>query len=309
MTIKEAAERLLEQDDFLILTHQRPDGDTIGSGAGLCYALRKAGKNAFLYNNPQFSDSYDWAAEPYIEAEGYKPKYVIAVDLADAKLFPKGFEGEVDLCIDHHLSNTFYAKETLLMDRSSCGEVVLELSKELCELDSVLADLLYIAVSTDTGCFVYGNTNADTHRAAALLFDAGAKTQFLNKLLFRTSSRARLALEGMIFSSLRYHHEDKTVVSIVTKKMLEEAGAEEKDCQDIASLPGRVEGAHTSIVIKEGDKGFCKVSLRTNGIVNASNICALFGGGGHAMAAGCSIKKSCLEAEAMLIEAIGKEYE
>lgn len=308
MTTKEAAVRLREHDDFLILTHQRPDGDTIGSGAALCYCLRKAGKNAFLYNNPQFSDSYDWAAEPYIQPEDFEPKYVVAVDLADKDLFPKGFEGEVHLCIDHHMSNTFYAKETLLLDRSSCGEVVLELCGELCGLDAVLADLLYIAVSTDTGCFVYGNTNAATHRAAAELISAGARSQYLNKLLFRTSSRARLALEGLVFSSLRYHHEEKTVVAIITKKMMKKAGAGEKDCQDIASLPGRVEGAYTSIVIKESDKGFCKISLRTNGLVNASKVCALFGGGGHAMAAGCTIEKSCLEAEAMLVDAIGKEY-
>lgn len=310
VTIAETVQRLRENDDFLIVTHIRPDGDTIGSGSALCYALQKSGKRAYLYNNPQFEDSYDWVAQPYLAPDDFSPKFIIAVDLADVGLFPKGFEGTVDLCIDHHPSNTFYADETLLLDnKSSCGEVVMELAKQLCELDRTIADLLYIAVSTDTGCFVYGNTNGDTHRAAAELCDAGAANTYLNKLLFRTSSKARLALEALVFSSLRYYHGGKTVIAIITKEMLEKAGATEKDCEDIASLPGRVEGAFSSAVIKEVDATNCKISLRTNGVVNATKVCAAFGGGGHAMASGCGMEIGCLEAAEALANAIEKEYQ
>ncbi len=310
LTISETIQRLRENDDFLVLTHIRPDGDTIGSGSALCYALRKAGKTAYLYNNPQFEDSYDWIAKPYLAPEGFEPKFIVAVDLADTGLFPKGFEGAVDLCIDHHPSNSFYAKETLVMDKkASCGEIIMELAKELSGLDPTVADLLYVAVSTDTGCFVYGNTTGETLCAAAELCDAGASNTYYNKLLFRTSSRARLALEGLVFSSLRYYHDGKTVIAIVTKEMLEKAGATEKDCQDIASLPGRVEGAFSSAVIKEVDETHCKISLRTNGIVNATKVCSAFGGGGHAMASGCAMDKGCVEAAQALADEIEKEYQ
>ena len=309
LTVSETVQRLKNNDEFLVVTHIRPDGDTIGSGSALCHSLRMAGKTAYLYNNPQFEDSYDWLAKPYIAPEGFAPRYTIAVDLADPGLFPKGFEGEVDLCIDHHVSNTFYAKETLLMEKkASCGEVVLQLAKELSGLDPTLADLLYVAVSTDSGCFVYGNTTGETLRAAAELCDAGASNTYYNKLLFRTSSKARLTLEGLIFTSLRYYHDGKTVIAVITKEMLQKAGAGERDCQDIASLPGRVEGAFTSAVIKEVDATHSKVSLRTNGVVNASKVCGVFGGGGHLMASGCSMEAGCIEAAQILADEIEKEY-
>lgn len=309
MTISETVELLRDKDNFLVVTHVRPDGDTIGSSSALCYALRKIGKTAYLFNNPQFEDSYLWIAEPFIAPEGFTPSFTVTVDLADEHLFPKGFEGSVDLCIDHHPSNTFYATNTLLWaDKASCGEVVMEIVKELCGLDSAVADFLYVAVSTDTGCFVYGNTTGDTLRAASELCYAGARNTFLNKLLFRTSSKARLSLEALIFSSLRYYHDGKTVVAIVTKEMLEKAGATELDCQDIAALPGRAEGAFTSAMIKEIDENHCKVSLRTNGVVDANKVCANFGGGGHKMASGCAIDKGCADAAELLAEIIAVEY-
>ena len=309
MTISEVVEILRENDNFIIITHIRPDGDTIGSSSALCYALRKIGKTAYLYNNPQFEDSYPWIVEPYIAPEGFAPNYTVSIDMADEHLFPQGFKGNVDLCIDHHPSNTFYAKNTLVWaDKASCGEAVMEVVKELCGLDAVVADLLYVAVSTDTGCFVYGNTTGDTLRAASELCYAGARNSYLNKLLFRTSSKARLALEALVFGSLRYYHDGKTVISVVTKEMLDKAGAKEQDCQDIAALPGRAEGAFTSAMIKEIDENHCKVSLRSNGIVDANKVCANFGGGGHKMASGCSIDKNCLEAAELLADIIAAEY-
>ncbi len=130
----------------------------------------------------------------------------------------------------------------------------------------------------------------------------------MNKLLFRTSSKARLTLEALIFSSLRYYHDGKTVVAIVTKEMLEKAGATELDCQDIAALPGRAEGAFTSAMIKEIDENHCKVSLRSNGVVDANKVCANFGGGGHKMASGCAIDKGCADAAELLADIIAVEY-
>ncbi len=307
MTVAESVKWLKENDNFLILTHVRPDGDTIGSACALCYALRKIGKKAGVFNNPQFSDAYPWITAPYIAPENFEYEHVIACDMADSKMFPKGFEGEVELCYDHHPSNTLYAKNTIIWsEKASCGELIMEVVKKLYRLDQIVADLLYVAVSTDTGCFVYGNTTGDTHRAAAELCDAGAANTYLNKILFRTSSKERLLLEGLVFSSLRFYHEGRTVFAVVTREMMRKAGATEKDCSDLASLAGRVEGANTSITVKETEEGFSKVSVRTNGMVNANEVCRMFGGGGHAMAAGCSIEKSVDEAVELLADAVIK---
>lgn len=308
MTVSKAAEILREHDNFIIVTHMRPDGDTMGSAAALCHGLNLIGKTAWVFPNPQFKDSNPWITEPYLAPEDYKWDYVIAVDTAHKKLLSRGFDGDVDFCVDHHPSHANYAGETLLeSDRAACGEIVMKLVKELCgTIDKIAADLLYIAISTDTGCFVYGNTTAETLKAGAELCECGASNTALNKILFRTSSRARIKLEALILSSFRYFHEGKTVFAVVTNDMLKEAGATENDCSDIAALPGRVEGACVSAVIRENENGSCKISLRTNGAVNANEVCARFGGGGHAMAAGCYIEKPVDDAVRLLSEAVGE---
>lgn len=311
MTINEAAELLRAQDHILLLTHVRPDGDTMGSAAALCYSLRLAGKTAYLYNNPQFADNFPWITEPYLAPPDFIPSFIVAVDLADKSLFPNGFDdGEIGFCVDHHPSNTGYAKQTLVWPKkASCGEVVMKLCKALSgRLDPTLADLLYIAVSTDTGCFVYGNTTGETLAAGAELCRAGARNTVLNKILFRTSTKARIRLEALLLSNFRYYHDGKVVISVVSKEILEKAGAAEKDCTDIAALPGRVEGSLASAVIKEIDPAHCKISLRTTGLVDANKVCACFGGGGHKMASGCMMDKNCFEAADILAKVIGEQF-
>ena len=164
------------QDNILVLSHIRPDGDTLGSGAALCSALRRAGKTAYIYENPEITDRYLPYVRPWFAPSGFVPDYTVAVDIAEPGLFPLGYAGTVRLCIDHHPSNARYAADLLLRDKkSACGEIVLELIKLLHGApDRAEATLLYIAISTDTGCFQYSNTNSDTLRAAAETLDAGA---------------------------------------------------------------------------------------------------------------------------------------
>lgn len=311
MSLEKYAALLRGNDDILILTHKRPDGDTLGSAAALCSALRRLGKTAHLYKNPQITENYMRYVSDYIEPEGFKPRYTVAVDLADIGLFPENFEGEVQLCFDHHPSNSGYADETLVWsDKASCGELILELIKTLCgNVTETEASLLYIAVSTDTGCFVYGNTTAETHITAAELIGLGADYRELNRELFRMSSAARLKLEGYIFAGLHSYRDNKINIATVTLDMMESAGATENDCDDLAALAGRVRGSRVSVTIRELEKGKkCKVSVRTGLEVNASELCAMFGGGGHIMAAGCTMDCSVEEAERLLLEAIDKQW-
>ena len=201
MNYRECAEWLSNHDNILLLTHIRPDGDTLGSASALCSALRRCGKKAALYKNPDITPKYMKYIEQYVDAN-FAYDCVVAVDVAEKHMFPMGFTGEADACIDHHPTNSHYATELLLHpEKASCGEAVLEVIKELCgNVTPEEASLLYMAVSTDCGCFRYANVTAETFAAASELASYGASVQALNFDLFRQVSRARIVLEGEICS-------------------------------------------------------------------------------------------------------------
>lgn len=310
MNHAECAAWLRERDGFLLLTHRNPDGDTLGSAAALCSALRRCGKEAFLYPNPEIREKLRPVILPFFAPEGFAPRHVLAVDVAAERMFPAGFEGPVELCIDHHPSNTRYAGELLLdPDRAACGEAVLEVIRHLCgEPAPEEADLLYIALSTDCGCFQYANTDARAFRDAADLIEAGADIRKWNQLLFRKASPGRIKLEGLIYGSMSFHHEGKVVVALVTDEMLRQAGATEDDCDDLAGLAGRVEGGEVSITIRDWPGGASKVSVRSGESFDSCALCARFGGGGHRMASGCNLPVPPEKARELLLAAIDEVW-
>ncbi len=291
--IRECADWLLEHDNYLILSHKRPDGDTLGSGGALCAALRRLGKTAYCHANEEITENYMEYAQPYFAPEGYKADFVIAADTADEKLLPRSCRDmKVDLCVDHHISNTGYAD--LVCNKpelSACGEVVLKIIREMSDaISAEEANLLYVAITTDTGCFQYMNTTADTFTAAGDLVRYGADSARLNKKLFRSSSRARLALEARMLTNLKYYREGRLVVSVISMKDMDETGATENDCDDISGVTSRVESCLLSVTLKELAPDLCKLSLRSAPPVDSGAICTMLGGGGHKLAAGCTIR-------------------
>lgn len=309
ISVKQCAEFLGAHDSYHIITHCRPDGDTLGSAGALCLMLRRMGKTAYLMENGEITKKYLQFVGDLFAPAGFEAQTLVAVDLAAESMFPIGFEGGVvHLCIDHHGSNSLYALETLLKpERAACGEIILELQKELgCGMDERVASLLYIAISTDTGCFQYMNTTAETHRAAADVIEAGADYGRLSKMLFRTMSIGRMKLEGMIYNSMRQFKDGQISVAIITLDMMERSGIDESDCDDLAAIAGRMEGSSCSATIREVNSSRCKISLRSGRSVNASDVCAIFGGGGHPMAAGCAMDCSATEACDKLVEAVIK---
>jgi len=303
---KEAAAWLWERDDFLILTHRRPDGDTLGSAAGLCQALWELGKDAYVLENPETTARYQAMIAPYIAPSDFLPQVVLTVDTADAEILQKNagpYLDRIDLAIDHHGSHRNYAAHLCLnADRASCGEVVYDILRALgSEISAEVATPLYVALSTDTGCFVYANTTANTLETAGALIRAGADYRRVNKQLFRTKSRARIALDGVMFSSLRYYGGDEIAVLILTLATMEQCGVTEDDLDDVATIPNMVEGVRIGIVVRELPTGGSKVSVRTAPTADANAICQAFGGGGHPMAAGCVVDASPEETAAKLV--------
>ena len=308
LTSKQTADWLRLHDDFLILTHRRPDGDSLGSAAGLCLALHAAGKRAYLLENPETTDRYAEYMIPYLAPAEFVPQKVIAVDTADAKILQLNaaeYAGRVDLAIDHHTSNTGYAAHTCLnVAAAACGEVAYDVIMDLNgRIEAAAATALYVALATDTGCFSYANVTAGTLAVAAALVQAGANHLRVNKILFRTKTRARIALDGILYSGLKFYSAGRIAVAVLTQEIIENTGIAEDDLDDVAAIPGQVAGVMVGIVIREFARSSCKVSVRTVSEVNANEICRKFGGGGHPMAAGCVVDMGPEETVAALVQA------
>ena len=309
MTYTEAAELLRRQDNILILTHRRPDGDTIGCGVGLCAALRELGKTAWLLANADASSLFTPYLEGYLAPEVFSPAFVVSVDMAGRGLFPENarcwLERGVDLAIDHHPSNEGFGRENCVdPGRAACGELIYDIIRQWGPVSPAAALPLYLAVSTDTGCFVYSNTTADTHRVAAALMDTGIDYRSVNKRQFRTKSFKRLRLEAMITEDMALFDSGAIAIAAVTLDMMKALNIHEEDIEDIAAFAGQIEGVETAVTIRELRSGECKLSVRTSAGLNASAVCALLGGGGHAAAAGCSVMGTVADAKAAILDAI-----
>ena len=307
LTITETAAWLSTRDNFLIITHRRPDGDTLGCAGALAQSLREQGKTACVLFNPEATPRYVQFVEDYWAPEGFKPEHSITIDTATEDQFPVNgdeYIGAVTLCIDHHPSNTLYAEYSYLdSSAASCGEIIYEIAIAMAGcISEKTAGSLYAALSTDTGCFAFANTTANTLRVAALLIEAGAPHRELNKQLFRTRTIGRIKIEGMIFSSLEFYFDGAVAIASISRSMIDAAGADEDDLDDIASIPGSVVNVKAGITIRElTAENDCKVSVRTGASVNADMVCAHFGGGGHPMAAGFSLNKTIAEIKEELL--------
>lgn len=311
MTLTECAGFLLRNDRYLVLTHRRPDGDALGSAAALCLCLQTMGKTCLMLENPETTDRYLTITKEFHAPADYRPDTVVSVDLAEEGILQMNggpWAGGVDLSIDHHPSNSGYAKERLLdPEAAACGEILYALFKELGVMNARLAELLYIAVTTDTGCFRYKNTTPNTLRVGAALLEAGAPID-LNRTLFMKKRRSRLELEGRIIESLEYFEDGEACIGTVRLADLSECGTTEADMEDIASVSGQVEGVELSITLRETASDRWKVSVRTGRYANANAVCSEFGGGGHGMAAGCTLEGPEDEVRRRLKDAVRKHW-
>lgn len=312
MTAKEAAAWLREHDNFLLLTHVRPDGDTIGSAAALCLALRDMGKDAYLLQNDGITATYAPYAAGLWAAADFVPQTVVSVDIAALSLFIKAaqpYRERVDLAIDHHASQEFFAANTCLRaECAACGELVYDIIRELTEITPAIALPLYVAISTDCGGFQYGNTTAETHRIAAALMEL-VDVRAVNKALFRTKSFVRLRMESRMVEEMTLHFNNRVVVMAIPLALRREMNATEADIEELSQLAALVEGTDCGVTLRELREGVTKVSVRTTANVDAGAVCALLGGGGHRGAAGATVEKPLGETKEAVLQAIAEVLE
>ena len=308
--LKRAASLLLESDNIVILTHQNPDGDTLGSAFALYYTLTALGKTVRVENEKAIPKKYAFLHEGYVHKQ-FEEECVVAVDIASTSLFGKGMEkyyDRVDLCIDHHKSNTHYAKQTLLnCDVAAACEIVYDVIIEMTGKISDEALLcVYTGISTDCGCFKYSNTTSKSHSIAALSLERGIDIYKVNQAMFESKSRAQLDVEKAALAGLTFYYGGKCAVIVITHDLLLKTGAEESDLDALPAMTRQIQGVEVGVVIKEREKGEFKVSMRTGRHPDASVICSQFGGGGHAGAAGCTLYGEADEVKEKVIETIGR---
>ncbi|MDD6488626.1 MAG: bifunctional oligoribonuclease/PAP phosphatase NrnA [Clostridia bacterium] len=313
ITLNEAAEILLSQDNILILTHKSPDGDTIGSGYALCMGLRQLGKKANVVCSDEFSKKYNYIVDN-APSQDFDVKFIVSTDVADTQLLGDKlsvYADKINLCIDHHGSNTDFAEKSYVEPTAAATAQIIKKLLELMNvrIDKNIANAVFTGVCTDTGCFRYTNVTAETHRIAADMIECGADSGTINRIMFDTKSRARIEVERMVLDTMEFFADGQGALVCLTQKMLEDTGATDGDTEGIAAIPRQIEGVKVGITMREKENGIYKFSVRTSDDIDASAICANFGGGGHRAAAGCVIDGGYENAKNKMIQAATAETE
>ena len=304
---KECLKLLTEHDEFLVLSHEHPDGDTLGCAFALCEALKLMGKKRAFLCADEITKDFSFMSDSF-ENQSVENPFVICVDVADVNLLgslAETYKDKVDLCIDHHMSNTFFAKNTYLIDKAAACEIIYDIVCSLpVEVNRYIRNCVYTGISTDTGCFRYQNTTASTFAVAAEISEKGIDSHLINKLMFETKSKSFLELEMLARQTLEYHFEGKCAIITITQKMYKQSGSTEHECYPITALPRQIEGVLVGAVIKEKEDGFYSISVRTQEGIDASEICNRLGGGGHKGAAGCRPDCGYEDAKKQLLQSV-----
>ena len=309
LTRAEAAGFLLAHDNFTILTHRRPDGDTIGSAAALCLGLRKLGKTAHVLENTEVTERFSWLLEGLTKQEAAQKDTVVSVDVASPGMLPKAFEiykDRVQLRIDHHASATSFTEEELVDGGSaSCAELVCDLLTILgIPMDKQIAEAVYVGMSTDTGCFRFANTTAHSFTVAAVCAQAGAEIYRLNQMLFETVTLTKLKMQSFIVENTKLLRDGRFAICPIPRAVEEAIGVTEDDMDNISSFPRTISGVEMAATLRQTKDGDTKISVRAVPGLDAAAVCAKFGGGGHKGAAGGSTHLGLEEAAKAVEEAM-----
>ena len=306
LTRSECAQFLQEHDNYLILSHRRPDGDTTGSSAALCLGLRQLGKTAHILENKEVSQRFAWLHEGLTKSAPEGSETIVSTDVASPSMLPEAFKsllGGIALRIDHHGRATSFTDSELVDPHSaSCAELVWDvLSLMGVQADRSIAEAVYVGTSTDTGCFRYANTTAHTFETAAVCAAAGARIYELNQELFETNTLGRLRMQGWIVDHMRMLEGGKMAVCAIPRTVEEELGVTQDDMDNISSFPRTVAGVCVAATLRESAEGDTKLSVRAVPGYDAARVTEKFGGGGHKGAAGASLKMP-LEEAALAVE-------
>ncbi len=305
--LSQAAEFLKENDNFIILTHVYPDGDTLGSAYALCGILQQMGKNAVVKINGELGSEFLYLRNG-IEKQSFEFDKIISVDVADSNLLGelKIYADRVDLAIDHHIYHREFA-DIYYVDGDAAAncEIIYKLGEELgISFTKNICNAVYTGICTDTGCFKYINVTPETHIIAADLMKKGCDAAFVNREMFEKAPRSKKELEAFVICNMEYYKNGEIAFAYVTTDILEKFGVNINQLGSISAVPRTIEGVKVGVTLKQENEKSFKISLRTNDGINAAEICSKFGGGGHKAAAGCTLLGSKEDVRDRLIDVI-----
>ena len=314
MTLDVILEEIKKADKIVILTHEGPDGDAIGSGLGLFFALQSIGKLADVII-PEYSKSFRFMPGiDLIKADSDVEKYdlAISVDCADSKIlkgYSKYFENaKMKIVIDHHSSNTMYGDINFINPAApACAEILVGMFDYFSiKLNKEIATCIMTGIITDTGGFCY-NATAETFEFAADITRLGVNiSEIFTKTLY-TKNKANFELNKIARERMEFLEDGKVTFTYITNEDQEKAGAVQGDHEGIVEIGKYIEDVEVSIFLHEvEDKGY-KVSLRSLEYVNVANIALMLGGGGHIKAAGAYVKGHPEEIKNKVLQEVRKQ--
>lgn len=305
---------LLSRDRICIYMHRSPDGDTLGSALALEKVLKNAGKRVCIACSDIVPRRLHFITDGVSAFEpAFEPLVKVSIDVASEKLLGERYENEAstfDFCIDHHYTNTHYAKKTVVCpEASSTGEVLFMLLEQTgTPIDGKTAEYLYTAIAFDTGCFKFSNVRPQTHIAAAKLLSFGIDSADINRKLFDVAPMKQLLLEKTVIDNIRVYLDGKVSLCCITQDMLKGLGLEDSETDGMTNVVRRLEGSVVSVTMRQLSDGTIRVSLRSECDFNVADVAAAFGGGGHVRAAGCSVSGEPAEAIDRIISVISEKW-
>ena len=315
--IKHICNILLSTDRIRIIGHKNPDGDAIGSTAGLAALLEAAGKSVQVVYPDEPAERLKFIlcgreTRTPDNMSGFEPTVTVALDCASASRLGslESAAAEVEISIDHHEICTPFAKSTFTDGNASASsEMVYHIARELVSrgavkaIDRSIAYPLYAGIASDTGSFKYSNTTSETLEICAALLDTGIDNSEISRLLFDTCSLDRLRAESIAVQKLELFAGGLAAIVAIDGDVFDETGLTRDDFDDSVNLARKVEGVEVGVYIRPDPiaHGKYKVSLRANSYANVAEIAALHGGGGHVRAAGCTVSADSMATAAEII--------
>ena len=317
--LENISEKITNSKSIIILTHENPDGDAIGSSLGLRQALIKIEKKVDVFIPvpdkvysflPGYNDMLIGDGLP--EAKDYD--LCICLDASDINrlsIAQELFEQIPNtICIDHHITNQNYADINYInaVASSTCENIMVVLASMGIAINKEIGECLYTGMLTDTGGFRY-NCTPETLEMAATIMETGVNTDKIYRTVFDVTSLNRLKLNGRCIDRMEVLEEGKIAFTYLLYSDLEELSLDESDSEGIVNLGRNIDTVEVSIFAKERQDGNYKISLRANEYVDVSIIASKFGGGGHVRAAGFDSAMTLDQIKASLEEEIKKQLQ
>jgi len=300
---------------FLLTGHRNPDGDALGSALALALALDLAGKEARVVMRDTWASAYEGlpGLERVTVTDRLPPDWPTGWDAAFAMECPEkdrtgypGLDAGSVANVDHHPGNTRYGALNLVdVSAAAVGEIVADLLDLLrWPITPSIASNLWVSLVTDTGSFRYSNTTPKALALGARLVVAGARPADVSERLFESVALATLRLETLVLGTLELHGGGRLATVELPRRFLLESGAAEAETEGLVNRARGIEGVRASALLREGDAGEIRCSLRSKGTVDVRAVAALHGGGGHRNAAGCRVPGTLASAKALLVPEI-----